>query len=560
VLCKTGGPLTKQISLAADGTIKSDGTACVLTDGTAHRVRLAQISQYSELLAALKPNEAVVGGALRPDLPDNVYVVTKRRLNGGADPNIIARTADFINYRPGQFALALIDFDLKGMPPAVAGAMEALGGLWPALQSVCPPLVRVARVERASTSAGLFHAATGEPFHGSGGRHVYALVTDGTDIERFLKTLHERCWLQGLGWMLVGAAGQLLERSIVDRVCGTAERLMFEGPPILIDPVAQDRAARQPIVINGEALDTVAACPPLTIVELAKLRELRAKEAYRLSGDSARARQIFIAEQSRRLVERTGMDEPRARRTIERQCDGVLLPDVALFFDDYELSGKIVADVLARPDEFEGETLADPFEGVAYGRCKAKIMRRADGSLWIQSFAHGGATYALRQDFAAVKAVLEVAEKDEAANAFVRLALIADLTEAEIEQLKHITANRSGVGVRALAAMLKSARQRKAAERVQQERDRRLAERRDPRPALPVPPDDGEYGPVMKTLNAIIGRDKGAEPPTRNPNKTVAMVRGIRVPSLHTLTNEETNLDDNQPPGGAGTADTEAAQ
>ena len=30
---------------------------------------------------------------------------------------------------------------------------------------------------------------------------------------------------------------------------------------------------------EGEALDTVAACPPLTILEQAKLRELHAKEA-----------------------------------------------------------------------------------------------------------------------------------------------------------------------------------------------------------------------------------------------------------------------------------------
>ena len=54
-------------------------------------------------------------------------------------------------------------------------------------------------------------------------------VQDGADVERFLKTLHARCWLAGLGWLMVGAGGQLLERSIVDRVVGTPERLVFEG-------------------------------------------------------------------------------------------------------------------------------------------------------------------------------------------------------------------------------------------------------------------------------------------------------------------------------------------
>ena len=224
VFTKDDGPLTKRISLAPDGTVKSDGSACVMAKGSARRFGFTAMSQYSDLLIALRSNEAIVGGSLRPDLPEVVQVVTKRKLNGADHAGVIARSKDFIDYRPGQPALAPIDFDIKGMPHTTGAAMDALGGLWPALVSVCPPLAGVERLERASTSAGLFHASTGEPFDGNGGRHVYILVADGSDIERFLKTLHERCWLKGLGWMMIGAAGQLLERSVVDRVCGTPER------------------------------------------------------------------------------------------------------------------------------------------------------------------------------------------------------------------------------------------------------------------------------------------------------------------------------------------------
>ena len=59
-------------------------------------------------------------------------------------------------------------------------------------------------------------------------------------------------------------------------------------------------------------------------------------------------------------------------KVIARQCRGVLLPDVALPFDDVELAGTTVADVLADPVRFEGATLADPFEGIEYGACKAQ--------------------------------------------------------------------------------------------------------------------------------------------------------------------------------------------
>ena len=95
------------------------------------------------------------------------------------------------------------------------------------------------------------------------------------------------------------------------------------------------------------------------------------------------------------------MDLGRAHRTIANQCDGVLLPDLELPFDDQEFAGCTVADVLADPDRFVGATLADPLEGTDYGPCKAKIMRRADGTPWINSFAHGRTVYELKYDFRA---------------------------------------------------------------------------------------------------------------------------------------------------------------
>jgi hypothetical protein len=68
-------------------------------------------------------------------------------------------------------------------------------------------------------------------------------------------------------------------------------------------------------------------------------------------------------------------------------------------FDDAELAGSAVADVLADPRRFADETLADPIEGVEYGRGKAKILvRHNNGRPFIHSFAHGGASYELRLD------------------------------------------------------------------------------------------------------------------------------------------------------------------
>ncbi len=78
------------------------------------------------------------------------------------------------------------------------------------------------------------------------------LVRDGRDVERFLKDLHERCWLHGFGWHLIGGAGQLLDRSIVDRMVGFGERLCFEGAPVVVPPLTQDSAKRAPEAFEGE--------------------------------------------------------------------------------------------------------------------------------------------------------------------------------------------------------------------------------------------------------------------------------------------------------------------
>jgi hypothetical protein len=306
---KPGGPLTKRIKLAADGSLHSDGSACVMSVGWARRLRFDTLDGFAECIATLHPNEAIALGALRDELADRVAVTTKHRLaalNGTATPEVIARTGSHIYYRPNQPALALIDFDTKGMPPSVQATLDQFGGFLPALMSVVPELATAGRVARPSTSSGITRADTGRATVGSNGLHLFVQVQDGADVERFLKALHARCWLRGLGWMMVGTAGQLLERSLVDRMVYAPERLVFEAAPILDPPLVQDRATRQPTVMEGEALDTVAACPPLTIVEQASLRELLTKERHRLALESVRARDDFVLQQSAIIAERTG--------------------------------------------------------------------------------------------------------------------------------------------------------------------------------------------------------------------------------------------------------------
>jgi hypothetical protein len=542
VFTKDRGPLTKRIGLKSDGTVHSDGSACTMASGRACRKQINRVEELAELIEGLKSNQAIALGALGSDRPDDVKVVTKSQLNGRAH-DVIARTGDDITYRTGQPTFALIDTDTKGMPDVVAIKIEQAGGVWPLLLSVLPGLVGAARVERRSTSAGLSRADTGEQLPGSKNLHNYVLAKDGADIERFLKTLHDRCWLAGLGWHMVGVAGQLLERSIIDRMVGTAERLVFEGAPILEPPLRQDEESRKPIAISGDALDTLAACPPLTVTERSKVESEKAKAAHALKGEVASARSAWVEHRAARMVAfKPGISLADAKRVAEMQCQGVLLPDVELKFDDDEFGTLTVGDVLRDPDRFVGATLADPVEGDAYKGGPAMVARRRDGTIVVHSFSHGRSVYEMKYDAAAVRMAVEAAEAGNAIATFVELAAVADLNAVEETELRDLAIERSGSSAKARAvnAMVKAAKKKRADEHARQESERRAAERSDPRPEVAAPEDDAPWQPVMGAINEALNSSRDEKPPARDIDNDKMRVRQLRLRLTHAFTSAET--------------------
>ena len=254
------GVLTKRIELAADGT-KLVTPAAAMWTGRARRVPINGVHELAATINQLKYNEAFTTGRLREGhLPSKVNVTTKGRLDGR--DTAIARTRDYVEFVAGMPAFLLFDYDSKGKPAEIE-----VTDYWAMLCEVAPGLRDAARMVRYSTSSGVYRTDTGEELPGSDGLHTYVVAKDGSDSARFLTALHQRCWLAGYGWIMLSRAGQMLERSIVDRIVGAPERLCFEAPPMLQKPLAQHAEKRQPIAIDGKVIDTRAVCPPLTAAE-----------------------------------------------------------------------------------------------------------------------------------------------------------------------------------------------------------------------------------------------------------------------------------------------------
>jgi len=422
LITQSDGPCTKRISLV-DGQVVSDGSACAILDGKASRLPIGNISVQTgrtplqvlaAVIAKMNDRHALCLGRLTEGISDRTTVVTERRRKENSQPHVISRTQQFFQFKNAEPALMLVDFDRKGVPQEVVDRINRSGGAWNALIGAIPSLGAAGRISRASTSAGVYNAETGERYAGSGGEHHYLLVADGSDIPRALNDLHDRAWLSGLGWFMVGGAGQLLDRSIVDRSVGSPERLVFEGAPVMVSPLAQDRESRLPLVTEGIAIDTQAVIPSLTDAERDIVKSLKDLARKQLRGEADRVREQSDRSLAKDISESAGIHFETALRQVRARHDGALLPSILLEFDDSDLGTVTVGHLLDNPDRFVGETLADPLEGAAYGRCKAKVMRGDDGEIFLHSFAHGGAIYHLVLDAARLKKEIEAAPPQSA--------------------------------------------------------------------------------------------------------------------------------------------------
>ena len=380
------------------------------------------------------------------------------KINGARVPDLITRTSRSISYRPINQDYCYSTYDQKAMPPSVRKRIDDVGGLrgraphrsspnWPAPAPCCArrPV-----------------PACGGPIPANASKVPAACTTTSESSTRPTpsapcgwRTL--RAWLVGFGWMIVGKGGALLKRSIMDRMVGGAERIAFEGAPgSRLDPLCQD--PRPAMVTPGALVDTRAALRELSLLERTRLKDLDQVEKHRLKPDAEKARAKFVSEQATVIAARTG--GTNRGRTIHRRAPvsrRAVAGRRARFRLD-EFAGCTVADVLADPRRFEGATLADPVEGVEYGRGKAKVLLRDDGAPWINSFAHGRTFYSLKYDAAAIETAMAHGVDTAAPDIAVRMLANAEVSKTDEDRLIGIAAKRSKVSKTAIRAHLKDLR------------------------------------------------------------------------------------------------------
>ena len=430
----------------------------------------------------------------------------------------------------------LLDIDFKGMPADV----RLKGRPWDILVSLFPVLGDAARVERSSTSSGLYDAKTGKSFERSGGSHIYPIVQDARDIPRAIDVIFDILWANGFGWSLVSKGGAVLTRGLIDASVGSPERPIFEGAPAVEPPLAQDKS-RRATAIDGLILDTRAAFPDPTAEIKQRAEQARAEWRARLKPEAEKVQKAQTEARIEKVVRKAKAnnqpppDRNRLRRELARAYEenSLLSPDFELEFDDPAIGVVTVAEVLLDRTRFIGQTLADPLEGATYGRCKALVMEdRFNGGLFIKSFAHGGMGYRLVLNETMIRAMIEAAKPEDAVNVFLEAMDEAALFPGGEEALAALCAKRAEAPMTP-ARVLKLLKERRNA---QQEAKREASLAKDGRIVLKAPPRDGEVRKPALAIDAALAGLNSLDAPVRNLNGRLAEIVKVPTPGLHLLT------------------------
>jgi hypothetical protein len=337
---------------------------------------------------------------------------------------------------------------------------------------------------------------------------------------------------------VLSVTGQLLERSLIDCMVGYGERLCFEGAPVLEPPLAQDPRKREPEAVEGEAIDTTQLLPPLSSYENQRIQDLKAASAKLLQNDATITRKQHDKVRAKKLSLEAGFSEASALRMVEKIHRGVLLPHDELVFDDLGIVP--VADVLADPERYIEETLADPLEGADYGRCKAMVMRNVeDDTLFIHSFAHGRTFYQLRHNAQSAKSAITQHAGIGTVDHAMSILAISDLEPDELVDFAATLAKASGLGIRAINARIK----KEQAQWKENSRKSALASKEDGRIVLRCPAHNAELTPTATLLDQIFSADTSENPPMRDTSGHLVSVRDHEPWDLHALSADSTNGD-----------------
>ena len=254
------GLLTKRITREGNDIVKHP--AATLYDGVAERVEVDDLTELSNTIKVLKPNQALTYGVFLK--PGNHYVVTtKDKRTDGA----IARCSEDMTWPEGA-AVLMLDYDPQ--PGKAALTYEELNG---ALVRAVPELSSISMLWTPSASS-CIKSEDGCIDTNISGQRLYIEVADGRNIPMLGNIIFNRMILTGHGYVFHSRNGLPFIRTLVDSSVWQPERLDFAA-----GASCGEGLRREPVdhkFLGGKEHHKLVKLKPLTDDELPQVEALNA--------------------------------------------------------------------------------------------------------------------------------------------------------------------------------------------------------------------------------------------------------------------------------------------
>ena len=363
--------MTKSYCYDNDELIKTSVGSPV--DGEFERIDDCSLIKMLDVIKSIGSHDALIHGVIKDH--KIIGICTKDNLKDGCLP----RTKECFSYADN--ALLLFDHD----PDERGHRVSSVDEFMDILTSIDQQLAKCAYVSKSSASSGI--KMDGCLLKDDAGFHLHMAIP-GSDLKSYAEKLFKLLVLNGYGYAFISKNGRTSIRTIFDAAVHSPERLEFIAPAIVEHPLTIDKPEMHSR--PGNSIDTTLL-PELTIVQEQKLNKVRQKLLDQAEDDALDIRFNYVKEQS----EITSISVDKLFNFYNMGDHGEIDFEHPLTKNNGDQFS--FTDVIATPEDYNNLSMRDPFDP-ADGPSKAQLYVNDNGTIVINSFAHGSTVYKMFKD------------------------------------------------------------------------------------------------------------------------------------------------------------------
>lgn len=362
--------------------------AGALIKGYAENSVFKSMREFAQFLDTAKMNQALIG-AKHTATTDSIQIMSRTAYRKAGEPaNAITRTKDNF-YRPaGEHGLLILDCDsLRTSKEQFIAAIKTI-----------LPLDSLAYAYTTSSSS--FLSVPNKIEGELKGQRLYIVLKDASHTTEAGENLFKRLWLEGHGWYEAGAAGQYLNRGIIDTAMFKDTcRLDFVSGSNCIAPVVQQRPPAE--FNDGEPLDSRALLCDLTSGQLKELEAIQGSARDRIANEIEQKKAAYCDKKGRENLAKQGITEPTTEQLDKAKTNVLKALDSSSLTGDFVITLAkdrkqiTIADALSDPERYDQADTLDPLEPEYNNYHAVGKLYLMEGRPTLHTFAHGGKVYRL---------------------------------------------------------------------------------------------------------------------------------------------------------------------